>query len=312
LTLLRNPLVWVLGLFIGSIAWILYFGLGWMPNKLRYWFLKPFVAVAFQLWPGKKKQIKENLRAINPHWTEEELEKGAWENVSTLLWAWTTILNVRGSHRSDIRERMVGEEYLLELVNKGQKVVVVFPHIGNINELTSAVSALGIKAFVPAQAIPYLLFKLMAGSRAAAGNIEFMSIRRGKTLQKCAEKLEEGKVVIIAMDMPPSKKGNGYSLQVGRAETEVQVGAVKLALEENASLFMAQFHWGKNEPLIELTFFELDKYGNGELAVSINTRRLLHCYSSYLKTYATMWWRLPLIKMQAVTSSSVVDQVSRK
>lgn len=297
----RNPIVWFFGLVIGLIAWALYFGLGWLPNRARYWILLPVAKLIYELFPGKKAQIKDNLRLIFPDYTAEEIDKAAWENVKTLLWAWSTILNMNGSHRTDIREHITGEEHLLKRVEEGKKVVVVFAHIGNINELTSAIAALGIQAFVPAQAIPFLLFKLMAGSRSRAGNIEFVAVRGGKTLEQCAQKLNEGKVVVVAMDMPPSKKGKGYFLKVGKAETEVQVGAIKLALEEQAEIIMAQIYWGNGEPLIDLIPFELTRVG-GRFEMDFNSRELLDRYSDYLKANAEMWWRLPLIKMQKVST----------
>lgn len=311
-SLLRHPLVWFSGVILGGIAWFLYFGLGWLPNKARYYLLLPWAWLIFHFWIGKRAQIKQNLKLIYPHYNESQIENGAWENVKTLLLAWSSILNLNGSHRKNIRELITGEEKLLEAVEKGQKVVITIPHVGNVNELSSAVSALGLQAFVPAQAIPYPLFKLMNGSRARAGNVEFAAIKAGKMLEICVEKLRAGKVVIVAMDMPPAKKGKGYPLQVGLASTEVQVGAVKLALEEGALLFMAQIHWGKKDPLINLIPFEIDQtVGSYERTLEFNTKKLLSSYFRYLTTYAVMWWRLSLIKMTSIPPSKTFSSKSK-
>lgn len=304
--LLRKPVVWFTGLLLGAIAWLLCFGLGWLPsNKVRYFLLLPLAWLLYQLLPGKKAQIKNNLKLIFPHYSEAQLENGAWENVKTLLLSWSSILNIKGSHRKNVRDLITGEEKLLEAVNSGRKVVITITHVGNVNELSSAVAALGLQAFVPAEAIPYPLFKLMNGSRSRAGNVEFAAIRKGETIKTCAKKLAEGKVVVLAIDMPPGQKGRGYWLQVGRATTEVQLGAVKLALQENAQMFMAQIYWEKKDPLINLIPFKLDITANKGRDLESNSRRLLSSYHRYLTSNATMWWRLSMIKMSAVESDFV-------
>lgn len=292
-TLVRSPIVWALGLVIGLFAWVLYFGFGWLPNKIRYWALLPLAWVIFQFLPGKKKQIKDNLALIRPDWNQKQIASGAWENVKTLVRSWSTILSVEKESLEEARKRVIGEEALIDSYRRARKVIVVFPHVGPVNELVSLVAALEIHAFVPAEAIPPLLFRLMAGSRARHGNIEFEPVRRGKTMDRCRSKLDEGRVVILAMDMPPGKKGRGNILHVGGAETDVQVGAVRLAIEEEADLFMAFPYWNRENPEVLIEKFEF--VGSDE---GLNTRHLLEKYEGFLLPFITNWWRLSLVRMR--------------
>jgi lauroyl/myristoyl acyltransferase len=292
---------------IGLVAWVFYFGLGWLPNKVRYWVLLPLAWGVFQLLPGKKKQIKNNLRLIRPDWDQGQVSKGAWENVKTLLRSWSAILSVEKESLELVRKRVVGEESLLESCEQGRKVVVVFPHVGPVNELVSLVAALGIEAYVPAEAIPPMLFRLMAGSRARHGSIEFEPVRKGKTMERCQIKLEEGKVVVLAVDMPPSRKQQGYSLHVGCAETSVQVGGVKLAFEEGADLFLAFPYWREEDPEVLIEKFEFSSTD-----VSLETHRLLENYEEFLLPYVTNWWRLSLIEMKPSSNPPEEDGFNRR
>ncbi len=287
-----------MGLIIGAVAWILYFGLGWLPPKLRYWALLPLAWIIFQFLPGKKKQIKTNLALIRPEWTKEQIDFGAWENVKTLVRSWSAILSVEKESLEEARKKVIGEEVLLDSYRRARKIVVVFPHVGPINELVALVAALGIHAYVPAEAIPPLLFRLMAGSRNRHGNIEFEPIRKGKMMERCRAELEAGRVVVLAMDMPPGKKSLGNVLHVGQAETDVRVGAVKLAIEEEADLFMAFPYWNRENPEVLIEKFELTNKDEG-----FNTRHLLAHFENFLLPYVTSWWRLSLVKMRQASDS---------
>lgn len=290
--LVKNPLALGFGLVFGVVAWFTYFGLGWLPNKVRYFVLLPFVWFLFQLLPSRKQKIKDNLVLIDPRLSGSELDKAAWENVKTLLRSWSSLL----STSKDKPPKISGGQLIVEPYNQGKGIVVVFPHVGPLNELASAIAALNVQAFVPAEAIPPLLFKLMSGLRARHGNIEFAPVQKGKTLEKCAQKLSEGKIVVLAMDIATSNRSKGYLLSIGKAQTIVSIGAVKLALENDALMFLAYPSWDNlGRPFVSIREFQMVRAGD-ELERK-NSVNLLAEYEDFLSEKYRHWWRLPLVTM---------------
>ncbi|MDP2671160.1 MAG: hypothetical protein Q8P13_01730 [bacterium] len=284
---------------LGSIVWLLRAVMRWFPKNLR-------AVILFQLglgilifgwfWIGRR--MNSNLRLLRPDLNWAQRLMVTVRNIWTLTRAWTFLLSNEEIAPEDMQARVEGAEPLLESYNAGTKTIVAFVHIA-VNELVPAVSALGVRAFAPAEAIPELLYQAMARLRARHGNVEFTRISRGQTLPVCRQKLAEGWIVVLALDMIRQAGSGGVLCRLGTAKGYFPVGAVKLALEEEASLWLAlPYYDQKGVARLRIEGpFELTRTGEVVADIESNTCRLVAAYESFILERLADWWQLPWVKL---------------
>lgn len=290
--MLRKPHVLVIGLIASFLSALVYLGIGRLPQKLRYAVLWVFAKILFRFWKSRRELIIKNLYLVKPSLANDP-EDAAWINFKTLVHSWSTLLGTEKADLAEMRSRVVGAAEIVEASQAGP-VVAVFPHVGDINSLMSVVSALGVEAFIPAEGIHPLLFKVIAGLRARHGNIEFVPVVSGKTKEICYQKLAEGKIVALAMDIT-TKPGKGVSYTYGEGTADFRVGAVEIAMKTKARFFLLFPRWDGKKASLQIEEFYLDY----TKSVYFNTLRLLGAYSFYLKATVLYWWRLSFMEMRA-------------
>ena len=295
--MLRKPQVLVTGLVAGVLMALVYLGIGRLPQKLRYAVLWLFGKVVFRLWKSRREIIIHNLYLVKPSLVNDR-EEAAWINFKTMIRTWSTLLGTEKENLNAVRERVVGKEELIKASQDGHEIVVVFPHVGDINSLASVLTALRLSAFIPAEGIHPILFKAIAGLRARHGNIEFVPVKSGKTKSICYQKLSEGKIVGLAMDIT-TLRGKGVPFTIGRGTADFKVGAIEIALERKAQLFLAFPSWDGKKTGLTVERFDLD-YNR---TVNWNALAVLEHYSPYLQANVLQWWRLSFMEMRPAYDS---------
>lgn len=291
----RKPKLWLAGVFAGFLFWLVYVGVGWLPHRLRYWALLPIAKVIFRVWKSRRERIIRNLFLIKRDLVNDE-DEAAWINVKTLVYSWSSLLGTERANLSKVRKRIIGGEDVVAAVRAGKKVVVVFPHVGDINSFTAALKALELEAFIPTENLPPVIFKLMSGLRSRHGNIEFVPVQKGQMKQACYQKLSEGKIVGLAMDIT-TQKGKGVDFIIGKGEATFRVGAIEIAQTAGAELFLAFPQWDGKQTSVEVVPFALDR----SRSVENNTLRVLNAYRDYLQANVLQWWRVGFMDMLEVS-----------
>lgn len=83
--------------------------------------------------------------------------------------------------------------------------------------------------------------------------------------------------------------------KIGKAQVRFPVGAVKLALEQNATIFPVFPSWSKNgkAKIVIAPPFELSKTGNINQDIEINTCRLIEeVFAPHIQENYDCWLRL--------------------
>ena len=284
---------------IGIIAWIVYLSVRWAPVRVRYWLLLP---LAWAIYVFRRGRVLENLAAARPEWSREELEVAGRRLVRTMCRSWAFLLGRNKVDREEILSRVSGAAKLLSHCAAGGKAVVWFTHTGGVNELVPAIAALEIEVFAPAEAIPPLLYRLMNRRREQYGNIELSPVRGDATIAASLRKLDEGKIVVLAADIPPGRTGRGVTVRIGAAQTQFAAGAVKIALLADAPIFFALPYYdekGRAKLSIEGPH-KLRSTGNLEADIGPNAEQIASRIANHIEAYLPDWWRLLFEKLQPV------------
>ena len=295
--MLRKPQVILTSLIAGLLLALVYLGVGRLPQRLRYAVLWIFAKIVFSFWKSRRELIIHNLFLVKPGLINDPKD-AAWINFKTLVHSYSTLLGTEKADLAEVRSRIVGAEALIKACSEGE-IVAVFPHVGDLNALMSVLSALGLQAFIPAEGIHPILFKTLSGLRARHGNIEFSPVRKGKTKEVCIQKLAEGKIVGLAMDIT-TQPGKGVEFTIGNGTADFRVGAVEIAMRQKAAFFLVFPHWDGKKMSLAIEPFNLDY----NLSVDENVRRILKEYSPYLQANVLHWWRLAFMEMRLAIESA--------
>ena len=294
-----------LGLFLGLIAWKIYLIVQLLPKKLGYWLILTLAQGIYIFWGGGRKRLLTNLALVRPDF-EPELHQHAAQLRRAMARTWSFLLGRGKVNLEELRERIEGAEPLLARYHAGEKLVVTAVHVGPVNELVPAVAALGVEIFAPAEAIPPLLYGLMARLRMRFGGIGFDRVEKGETLKRCAAALNKGRIVAFMVDMDREEE-RGVLCRIGGACAYFPVGAVKLALEQGATIIPVFPYYDQDwvphlrvgEP------FELYPTGNSATDIELNLRRLVEeVFAPHIERYCDTWWRHFWAKLRPVERAS--------
>jgi lauroyl/myristoyl acyltransferase len=147
-----------------------------------------------------------------------------------------------------------------------------------------------VRVWVAVEAVP-VHEKLVSFLRTRYGDIEFEPVKKGKTLKRAEEKLEEGRVVVLAIDV---LNKNGVEVRLGQATGRFPVGAIRLALKSEAKLYLAfpSFDCNRRERLSFQGPMPLSATGNLNNDTEINVKTLIAIYEPFLLSHLEDWWRL--------------------
>lgn len=271
--------------------------------------LRALLIITLLIYWGYKKgreRIERNISLIRPDLTSQEIAQGSWKLAKMIARSWAAMLGNEFISLDEIKKRVEvqGIETLLDYYRRGKKIIAVACHIGPIDEMIGLVPVFGLRVYIPAEPIrPKWLFNLMMRLRLKFGDIIFEEVEKGQILINAAYHLSDGRIVVLLVDMPPRRDESGVSCQIGRAKARFPVGAVKLALEENATIFPvfpSLTEDGKAKIVIGPPF-ELIRTDNLQRDIEINVCRLIEgVYATFIQENFDSWLRLPWIKLELI------------
>jgi len=294
---------WFIKLFAGWLFFLFVWGtyriLRRRSLNIRFKATLILAFLIYCLFKGKRERIKRNVALIRPDLTEQQISQYAWRIVRTIARSWAAMLGNEFAALEEISRKLKAEgeiEQILSYHQTGKKTVATMVHVGPVDEMAGIIPLFGLNVYVPAEAMkPKWFFNLMMRLRLRFEGIIYDSVEKGQTLLRAAQHLSDGHIVLLAVDLP-RKSGNGVSCQIGKARAIFPVGAVKLALEQNATIFPVFPSWEEDwtvkvrigEP------FVLIRTGDMAQDIEINTRRLIEeIYAPHILENLDSWLRLP-------------------
>lgn len=284
---------------------ILYLILRKRSLKTRFKVIRALLFFIYWLWAGRRVRTTKNLALIRPDLDEREIAKGSWRVIETVARSWAALI---GNEYISVDEVMAklevkGIEPLLEYHRRGKKIIVVADHVGPFDEMVGIIPFFGLRIYVPSEPIkPGWLLKLMMSLRLQFGDILFEPVAKGKALARSAHQLADGRIVLLMVDVVRYDR-SGVVCRVGRAKGRFPVGAVKLALEQEAAIFPCFPTWGQDGQ-IKVTLglpFELIKSGNMSRDIEANTRRLIEeVYAPHIQEHWDSWVRALWSRLEPV------------
>lgn len=291
------------GLSLFLLVRIIYLVIRKRSFSVRIKFAVFTTILIFLCYKKGRERIQSNISLIRPDLSEKERNRIAWQLARTLARSWGAMLGNEFTSLEEMARRIKtkNSEILLDRYKKGEKIVVTAAHVGPIDEMFGVIALFGVKVYIPAEPIkPKWLFNLMMRLRLRFGDIVYEEVKKGKILPNAARHLLDGRIVVLAIDMT-RQDDSGVICRIGNAQARFPVGAVKLALEEEATIIPIFPSLTKdNKTQIEIgSPFRLIRTGNMKKDIENNTRRLIEVvYAPYFLKNLDSWLRLLWSKLE--------------
>jgi len=193
------------------------------------------------------------------------------------------------------RVKTEGLEQLVDYYLARKKVIATAVHIGPIDEMLGIIPFFGLRVYVPAEPVkPKWFFNLMMRLRLRFEGIILEPVKKGETLIQAAHHLSEGRIVLFVLDLP-REGGSGVICRIGNAKARFPVGAIKLALEQDATIFpvFPSLEKGEKAKIVIGPPFEIVRTGDKSYDIEMNTRRLIEgVYAPHIRENYHSWLRL--------------------
>lgn len=300
LKLWKAPIVFGLFLF----TWALVHLFSRRPMRIRVIITLLVARCAYTFGAGPKARIKKNLSLIRPDLDEKTIARGAWRVTKAIARSWAAMIGNANGNFGDIKDKLdvTGIEPLLAFHKAKKKVIIVTGHVGPVDEIFRIVPLYGLRVYVPTEPVkPKWLLNLMMRSRMGFGDIILEPVQRKHTTSRARHHLSDGRIVVLAIDMIKND-GKGVRCRIGNGEAYFPVGAVKLALEEDATIFPIFPSWGKNGKILVAVGAPVNLVRTGNMArdIEINTRRLVERYGFHIQACWDTWLRALWAKLEPV------------
>lgn len=291
---------WFLRLFRGGFfflfVWTTYLVLKKRSLDTRFRICCILATIIYWFYRNGRKRITRNISLIRPDLNEIQIAKGRWQVVRTIARSWAAMLGNESTTLEEIagKLKIEGEiEQLLSSHRTGKKIIATMVHTGPVDEMVGIIPLLGLQIYVPAEPVkPKWFFNLMMRLRLRFEGIVYEPVEKGQTLARAARHLSEGRIVLLAVDLP--RREGGVLCRIGNARAIFPVGSVKLALEQDATIFPVFPSWEENW-IVKVKIgapFVLIKTGNIEEDIRTNTRRLIGIYKDHIQENWWSWLRL--------------------
>ncbi len=301
--LAKQSLLW--SLF--PLIWIMVQVLRRLSLEARFKVVKAMASFIYWLWLGRRARIKKNLILLRPDLDEGRIAEGSWRVIKTVARSWAALLGNKDINFGEVMRKLEvkGIETLIEYHRNGKKIIAVAGHVGPFDEMIGIIPGFGLRVYVPVEPIkPVWFLNLMMQLRLGSGDIIFEPVKKGHTLSRSAHHLANGRIVLLMMDVI-RHDSSGVLCRIGGAQARFSVGAVKLALEQEATIFPVFPSWieGRKLQVIVGSPFELIKTGNRQRDIEVNTRRLVEeVYAPHIRENWDSWVRVLWSKLEPVPS----------
>lgn len=269
----------------------------------RFRISRSIASIIYRLWKRGREKIKRNIALIRPDLNESQIAQGSWRAAEMITRSWAAMLGNEFTTLEEIDKRVEiqGAKQLLDDYHAGKRIIATAVHVGPIDEMMGIIPLLGLRVYVPAEPVkPKWLFSFMMRLRLRFGDIIFEQAEKKETLIQAARHLSDGRVIAFVIDMPKQDNG-GVLCRIGNAEARFPVGPVKLALEQDATIFPVFPSWGENgkAKIVFGLSLELIRTGNLNDDIELNTRRLVEeVYAPHIQKHYDSWLRLLWINLE--------------
>lgn len=292
--LAKKPITWC-GLFV---LWILIRSLRRRSPETRFRVARFLARMVFVCSRGPRKRIEKNLCLIRPDLDSAAIKKGSWQVAETIARSWSAMLgNGLYNSNASVRKRLTvsGIRKLLGYHRSGERVVIAVGHVGPIDDMFGVFSLYKLRAYIPVEPVrPRWLFNMMNQHREAFGDVILEPVEKGKTLERAARHLADGRIVVLTIDVTRNSPRGGVRCRIGNGVSYFPVGVAKLALGEGAivlPVFLSVDSKGKNRMRVGNPF-EITRTGNEERDIETNTRRLVEeVYAPHIQRNWNSWLR---------------------
>ena len=240
----------------------------------------------------------------------DEIREGSLKAVETIAYSWAAMLGNEFTTLEEVAGKLKAEGIgsLLDYYTRGEKIIVVSVHTGPLDAMAGIVPIYKLRVYVPNELVkPEWLFKLMERLRLRFEGIIFDPVAKGKTLLRAARHLDDGRIVILLIDMP-KEAGSGVLCRIGNGQAWFPVGPVNLALKQGAKIFPVFPSWTLDQKfrIVVGQPFELTRTGNLVQDIEDNTRYLVEkIFAPHIRKYWRQWLRLPFIRLEPVKKSPI-------
>lgn len=299
---LRKQIInWLFPLFVYGI----YFTLRRRSIKTRFRVSWIITLIIYCLYKSGRERLKRNISLIRPDLDNKEVTRASFAVAKTIARSWAAMLGNEFTTLDEIAKKLEveGIETLLDYYHNGKKIIVTIVHVGPIDEMAGIIPIYKLRVYGPAEPVkPRWFFNFMMRLRLRFEGIISDPIEKGKVLDQAAYHLSQGRIILFAVDIT-RRQENGVFCRIGNAQAKFAVGAVKLALEENATIFPFFPSWDENQKLRVFVGppFELVRTSDINKDIEINTRRLIEeVYAPYFQQNYKSWLRLLWSQLESV------------
>jgi len=297
------------------LGWALYYFLRKHSIEFRFKIVVFIAITYYKIRKSVKKRIMQNIALIRPDLDDHEIEDASLLVVKTIAWSWAAMLGNEYITQEEIMQNLKAEgiDPLLNCYRENRRIVAAAVHTGPVDKMGGVVPLFRLKVYAPAEAIkPDWLFKLMLRLRLEFQGFTFDKVERGMTLDRARHNLRSGKIVLLLVDALSEDK-SGVDCRIGNARFKVKVGAIKLAIEEDAVLFPILPSWdeesdGFGVKIVVGAPFELIRTGDARRDIELNTRRLIEeVFAPHIQRNFASWQRLLWSRLKPVEAHEQLD-----
>lgn len=275
---------------------IMYLALRGRPIKTRFRACKIVARIIYWLYKPGRERIKRNISLIRPDLYSFQVAEDSLQVAETLAHSWAAMLGNERTSLAEVAAKLdvTGIDPLLDCYHRGEKIITTAVHNGPVDEMIGIVPIFDLQVYIPAElGEPKWFFELMKRLRLHFKGIIFDPVEKGKILDRAAHYLSDGVIVVLMIDVP-RKDESGVVCRIGNAKARFSVGAVKLALEQKATIFPVFPSWGEDWR-VKVAIgspFELIRTGDHKYDIEINTRRLIEeVYAPHIQKNYYSWLR---------------------
>ncbi len=281
---LKTPVRWMGEVALNLAIVAAYQTMSRLPFGARYRLALVAAMAIYRLWGQGRRRLKYNLRLVSPGLAGRDLEAAARDVVRTIVRDWAVLFRPEKVDVVDVARRMgiEGVEKVLAHVHTrdgrpfADRLVLAAIHMGSFGAALDAFSLFQVPTYAPAERIrPAALSRLLVRLR-SKGFLLLEEIERGTTFRKMVQRMDCGWAVGVMVDIMAHRRDRGVRCRVGQGAGWFETGAVRLALEREASIFPIFVLWtGGRYRLIVDDGFQPVSTGNLEQDIDANTRQFI-------------------------------------
>ncbi len=280
----KTPVRWVGEVAMNLAVVAAYQTMSRLPFGARYRLAMVAATAIYRLWGQGRRRLKYNLRLVSPGLAGRDLEAAARDVVRTIVRDWAVLFGPDRVDVVDVARQMVIEGVEKALAHVGNRdgrpfadrLVLAPIHMGSFGAALDIISLFQVPTYAPAERIrPAALSRLLVRLR-SKGFLLLEEIERGTTFRKMVQRMDCGWAVGVMVDIMARRRDRGVRCRVGQGAGWFETGAVRLALERQASIFPVFVVWtGERYRIVVEDGFRPVATGNLEQDIDTNTRRFI-------------------------------------